>query len=180
MVAAGAKPQGSWPCRRLGPGAWPPVERQAWVGVCSQEGPQCCSSTRWRPPPQLALTCARILRAGPSFSPMVVRRCSSVSRGRVSPSIPCSLKIWCGTGSLSAPECGNCPPCRVPQPSQGCVGGSGSPERADPRGALAAACRERVQVREKPVGRVPVLKAEHCGWGWGACTGVCVSPPNTL
>lgn len=44
--------------------------------------------------PQQALTWARILRAGPSFSPMVVRRCSSVSRGRVSPSIPCSLKTW--------------------------------------------------------------------------------------
>lgn len=64
-----------------------------------------CSHTQNRPAaPRLSgdhcpfqvLTWARILRAGPSFSPMVVRRCSSVSRGRVSPSIPCSLKTWGG------------------------------------------------------------------------------------
>lgn len=44
------------------------------------------------PPP--GLTWARILSAGPSLSPMVVRRCSSVSKGSVCPSIPCSLKTW--------------------------------------------------------------------------------------
>lgn len=27
MVAAVAEPQGSWPCRKLGPGAWPPIKK---------------------------------------------------------------------------------------------------------------------------------------------------------
>lgn len=100
LVAAAAEPRGSWPCRRLGPGAWPPVERRAWMGPAGLPPYSHTQSLSAAPPlsgdhcPQQALTWARILRAGPSFSPMVVRRCSSVSRGRVSPSIPCSLNTW--------------------------------------------------------------------------------------
>lgn len=39
-------------------------------------------------------TCERILSAGPSFSPMVLSRCSSVSSGNVSPSMACSRNTW--------------------------------------------------------------------------------------
>lgn len=39
-------------------------------------------------------TCERILSAGPSFSPMVLSRCSSVSSGKVSPSMACSRNTW--------------------------------------------------------------------------------------
>lgn len=39
-------------------------------------------------------TCVRILSAGPSFSPMVLSRCSSVSSGNVSPSMACSRNTW--------------------------------------------------------------------------------------
>lgn len=99
VAAAVAEPQGSWPCRRLGPAAWPPAERQAWVEGCVSSWPvakRLCDhpptvSGAPVPLPSL-LTWARILRAGPNFSPMVVSRCSSVNSGKVSPSIPCSLK----------------------------------------------------------------------------------------
>lgn len=39
-------------------------------------------------------TCERILSAGPSFNPMVLSRCSSVSSGNVSPSMACSRNTW--------------------------------------------------------------------------------------
>lgn len=39
-------------------------------------------------------TCERILSAGPSFSPMELSRCSSVSSGNVSPSMACSRNTW--------------------------------------------------------------------------------------
>lgn len=109
-----AEPRGSWPCRRRGPGAWPPVERRP-DGACEAAGvqphaePPSCPWLSGDHCPLQVLTWARILRAGPSFSPMVVRRCSSVSRGRVSPSIPCSLKTWGGRGgAVSGPECWGC------------------------------------------------------------------------
>lgn len=96
LVAAVAEPQGSWPCRRLGPGAWPPAERGPGGGwrTPTQSFLPSCGLDILTSLPRTQLTWARILRAGPSFSPMVLSRCSSVSSGRVSPSIPCSLKTW--------------------------------------------------------------------------------------
>lgn len=39
-------------------------------------------------------TCDLIFSAGPSFSPILFSKCSSVRRGRVSPSIACSRNTW--------------------------------------------------------------------------------------
>lgn len=129
-----------------------------------------CSHTQNRPAaPRLSgdhcpfqvLTWARILRAGPSFSPMVVRRCSSVSRGRVSPSIPCSLKTWgggVGRGRYQGLSAGAmCP--RV---------ASALPEKAEPRdpgGATGGKCQKK---ENSSVEHVPMLEAEALTRGEGA------------
>ena len=105
---------------------------------------------------------------------MVVRRCSSVSRGRVSPSIPCSLKTW-----------------RWGAQCQGVSAGAVRPGVASELSRESRAQRScRCSLQDKAsngrkvssvLGACPTLEAETLTmWGGGGCVHQCPPPPQSL
>ena len=165
-MAAVAEPRGSWLCRRRGPGAWPPVERQP-NGACEAAGvqphaePPCCPSAVWRPLPLSGAHLGPDLESRPQLQPHGGQEVFFCQQGQglpVNPLFSENLGWGGGRGAVSGPECWGC----VSQ------GGLGSPEKAEPRdpgGATWGKCQKK---ENSSVEHVPMLEAEALTRGEGA------------